>query len=105
VIRNANIEFTGGGKAEQGHQPVRGPGVDARPLPAWGIYARNVQQLTCEDVRLSLAREDLRPVVLAENVGGLNLDNFKFSPVAGVAEPLVTTNVGQVNLRQTELKR
>jgi len=34
VIRNAQIEFTGGGQAEQANQPVKGPGVDARTLPA-----------------------------------------------------------------------
>ena len=46
VIRNASIEFAGGGKAEQAAQLVKGPGVDARPLPAWGIYARKVEKLT-----------------------------------------------------------
>src|SRR5438445_12107174 len=81
VIRNANVEFAGGGKASQAKQPVKGPGVDARPLPSWGVYARNVEQLTFEDVRLSLAREDFRPAVMTENVGRLNLENFKFTRV------------------------
>ena len=102
VVRNAHIEFTGGGTAEQSKQPVKGPGVDARPLPAWGVFARNIEQLTFEDVRLSLAADDFRPVVFAERVERLNLDNFKFTRVPGVAEPLVTTNVGKVYVRDSE---
>ena len=93
VIRNASIEFAGGGKADQAVQPVKGPGVDARPLPAWGIYARSVEKLAVEDVRLSLTTDDLRPVVLADNVQHFTLDNFKFASVPGVAQPIVTTNV------------
>ena len=97
-IRNANIEYAGGGKAEQSKQPVKGPGVDARPLPAWGLYARNVNQLTLEDVRFSLAKPDQRPVILAENVQNLALDNFRYPRVRGVDEPFVTNHVGQMTI-------
>ena len=80
------------------NQTVKGPGVDARPLPSWGLYARNVQTLTLEDVRFSLAADDLRPVLHAERVERLNLDNFRFPRVPGVNEPLVTTNVGKLSI-------
>jgi hypothetical protein len=90
VVREVNLEFAGGGKAEQGMQPVKGPGVDARPLPAWGIYARNVERLTLEDVRLSTASDDLRPVIMADHVQHLIQDNLKFTIVPGVKEPIVT---------------
>src|SRR5262249_1341178 len=76
VLRNAHIEFSGGGTAEQGKQTVKGPGVDARPLPAWGVYARNVERLTFQDVRFSVANDDARPVVLADGVSRLTLDGF-----------------------------
>ena len=103
VLRGASIEFTGGGKAEQATQLVKGPGVDCRPLPAWGVYARNVEQLTLEDVRLSLASDDLRPVLLADQVQRLNLDALRFTHLPAVTHPLVTTNVGKLLLRQTDL--
>jgi hypothetical protein len=96
MIRDAHIEFLGGGKADQANQAVKGPGVDARPLPSWGVYARNVQQLTMEDVRLSLTTDDPRPVVFADNVQQLLLDNFNFPETAGVPQPIFGTNV--VNL-------
>jgi hypothetical protein len=93
VLRNVQVEFTGGSKAWATNQLVKGPGVDARPLPAWGLYARNVQRLTLEDVRFSLASDDSRPVVHADRVERLTLDQFKFPRVLGVAEPIATTNV------------
>lgn len=99
VVRHSNLEFTGGGTAEAGRQPVRGPGVDARPLPAWGVYARHVEQLVFENVRVRLAQNDFRPVLFAEDVQRLNLDGFQFPRVPGVAEPLVTTNVTTFTVR------
>lgn len=92
VIRNAQIEFIGGGTAEQAQQTVKGPGVDARSLPAWGIYARNVERLTLEDVRLSLIEDDFRPVVLADAVSQLRVDHVRFPRLPGVAEPIIATN-------------
>jgi hypothetical protein len=93
VLRNVQVEYTGGGQASQSEQPVKGPGVDARPLPAWGLYARHVQTLMLEDVRFSLAADDFRPVFHADRVQRVNLDSFKFTRVPGVAEPFITTNV------------
>jgi hypothetical protein len=104
VLRNARIEYTGGGRAEQAAQPVRAPGADARALPVWGIYARNVDQLTVEDVRLNLVKDDSRPVIAADRVGRLTLDNFKFPHVDGVAQFMMTTNIGKLPLRETDLE-
>ncbi len=98
VLRGVRAEFSGGGKAWATNQFVKGPGVDARALPAWGIYARNVETLTLEDVRLSLATDDLRPVLHADHVERLNLDGFKFTRLPGVSEPMVTTNVGNLSI-------
>ena len=41
VLRNVQVEFAGGGTASQAQGQVKGPGVDARSLPAWGLYARH----------------------------------------------------------------
>ena len=100
VFRNVSVEFAGGGQAELANQPVRGPGVDSRPLPAWGFYARNVEQITFEDVRLSCTRDDFRPVLMAENVKQLDLDNFRFTRVEGVHEPFALTNVARFEVRE-----
>lgn len=78
VFRNASIEFDGGGKAEQARQAVKGPGVDARSLPAWGLYARNVENLSLQDVRFNLSRPDQRPAVFTDQVANFQTDNFHY---------------------------
>jgi hypothetical protein len=93
-FRDVQVDFTGGGKAWPTNQLVQRPGFDARPLPAWGFYARRVQTLTLENVRLNVAQEDSRPVLGADRVERLNLDRFEFTRVPGVSEPIFTTNVG-----------
>ncbi len=100
TIRNVSVEFAGGGKAEQGKQPVKGPGVDARGLPAWGLYLRNVERTVLEDVRFSLTQEDFRPVVMAEGVKRLTLDHFRFTQVEGVTEPVVTNGVERLEYKK-----
>ena len=96
VLRNVHVEFDGGGNAWPTNQTVKGPGVDARSLPAWGLYVRNVQALRLEDVRVSLTTNDFRPVLRAERVGSLKLDEFKFTRVPGVSDPVQTNEVGAV---------
>jgi polygalacturonase len=92
-IKNVSVEFNGGGTAEQAKMQVRGPGVDARPLPAWGIYARNVKSLTLSDIQFDLAKPDERPVVFADNVETLTLERFHFP---GTPNPIATTNVANL---------
>jgi len=93
VLRNIQVEYSGGGQAWASNQTVKGPGVDARALPAWGIYARNVQTLTLEDVRFSLATNDYRPVLYAESVEQLTLNALHFTNVEGVTNTFVTNRV------------
>jgi hypothetical protein len=57
-----------------------------------------------EDVRLSLARDDLRPALLAEAVGRLVLDQVRYPAVAGVDTPLVLSNVTRVVSPDTRLR-
>jgi hypothetical protein len=96
VLRDVHVEFGGGGKPWPADRRVEGPGVDARSLPAWGLYARNVGEISLEDVRLNLAEADTRPVIYAESINRLNLDGFKFTRVPGVIEPLVTEGVADL---------
>jgi len=98
VFRDVSLEFTGGGSPGTNASPdsVKGPGVDARPLPPWGLYARRVNHLTLENVRVSATRADRRPVFLADQVGRLDLDGFRFPRFPEAPEVLVWRDVGTV---------
>ena len=102
VLRDVNMEFTGGGTAEQAKMTVRSPGVDARPLPAWGLFVRNVKRLDLQDVRLNLAKPDARPAVIAEDVGLIDLDMFRTPRDNEI--PLSLSNVRDMRLRDTAIE-
>jgi len=101
VFRDVSIQYEGGGTAEQGREPVKRVGVDPRELPAWGFYARNVKNLTLEDVRLGYAREDLRPLMICEDLERLTLDNLRFPRPAGAADLLLMKNVRRVQVERS----
>jgi polygalacturonase len=93
VFRDVQIEYTGGGTADDAKLPVRQPGVDTRKLPAWGFFVRGVHDLTLERVRLALREPDRRPVLVADNVELLRLREFRYpDPPSGTA-PLILTGV------------
>ena len=98
VFRDMTIDYIGGGTREQARIKVKSPGVDARPLPAWGFYARNVDNLQLDNVRLRCEKNDLRPVLICDDVGQLMLEDFKFPRLGAVPEPLVLNNVEKVEI-------
>lgn len=98
VLRNVEVEYNGGGKAWSADQKVGAPSVDARPLPAWGLYARNVQTLSLQDVWLSLSSNDDRPVIDADRVEKLEQSGFHYTPVPGVSEAVVTNRFDNARL-------
>jgi polygalacturonase len=96
TFRDVDIEFDGGGTAGKIPTEIKAPGVDARPLPAWGFYARNVENLALEDVRLTCTKPDQRPVMICEDVNQLTLDGLKYPRFQDVPEPLVLNRVANV---------
>jgi len=75
---------------------VRGPGVDARPLPCWGLYARNVENLRLANVRFTDDTEEDTPAIICENVRGLSLDGVRCPPDV---KPPVFTGVERLTAR------
>jgi len=102
VFRDVSVQYDGGVALATAVKQVTAPGVDARSLPVWGFYARNVETVTLENVRLTLARSDARPVIAVEKAGCLNLDGVKFTRLPGVSTPIILTNVTEANIRETD---
>ncbi|MCX8155850.1 MAG: glycosyl hydrolase family 28 protein [Verrucomicrobiae bacterium] len=101
IFRDITVEYTGGGRAVSPLAAVKSPGVDVRPLPAWGLYVRDVQNLELDQVRLRFEKPDTRPALLLEKVGEAWLEQVSVRQAADASAPLLTTNVGKVHLRQT----
>lgn len=87
------MDFTGGSD-QKVQDPIRSPGSDARALPAWGFYARNVRSLKLQDVRLDVDRPETRPVMILDTVTDLNLDAVHFPSTGG--EPVQLLHVDHV---------
>jgi len=96
VFRDVTIEYKGGGTLEQAQMKVQSPGVDARPLPAWGFYARNVENLDLDNVRLRCEKEDKRPVLICEDVERLRLTDFKYTQSTDDIKALVLNDVNDI---------
>ena len=99
VFRDVTIEYKGGGTRKQALMNVKSPGVDARPLPAWGFYARNVKNLQFDNVRLRCEKEDLRPVLMCKGVEWLTLEDFKFPPPFDISRAFALDDVLNIQLR------
>ncbi|MGO8766445.1 MAG: glycoside hydrolase family 28 protein [Limisphaerales bacterium] len=54
-------------------------------LPAYGVFARHVQDLELANITTSFESDDLRPALICSDVNGLEIDNFKPQVAAGVA--------------------
>jgi hypothetical protein len=102
VFRDVTIEYKGGGTLEDARMSIKSPGVDARQLPAWGFYARNVQNLQFDNVRLRLEKKDLRPVLICTGVDSLVLDSFKFPLLPEVPEAVVLNDTNNVQLHDID---
>lgn len=103
VFRDVTIEYKGGGTREQARMKVKAPGVDARPLPAWGFYARNVKNLQFDNVRLRCEKDDLRLVLICDDVKKLTLDGFRFHHPASDVIPLVLNKVEQLDVHDSDV--
>jgi hypothetical protein len=77
-LRDVSMTFVAGSDEAQAVRTASKPGVDVRPLPAWGLFARNVDRLDLDNVRLRLEGRDSRPAFIAENVRRLELDRLQF---------------------------
>ncbi len=95
VFRDMTVEYEAG-VSKRTSKAVKSPGVDARALPAWGLYARKVEHLELDNVRMRYKKEDYRPVLMCEDVDSLILDGFDFRKPHDAGEPFELENVGKL---------
>jgi hypothetical protein len=76
TLSDVSIAFTGQDRASRDGE-VKGPGVDARPLPVWGLYARHVEGLKLEMVRFTRPDGSELPALMFDDVRDLVLDGVR----------------------------
>ncbi len=90
-LDNIRLVFNGGGTKENAARVP--PELDrgypepskVGTMPAYGLFARHVRDLELANIRMSFEKEDLRPVMVCDDVDGLEIDNFKAQTAEGVA--------------------
>ncbi|MDA3963891.1 MAG: glycosyl hydrolase family 28-related protein [Planctomycetota bacterium] len=82
-LRDIDVSFAPGCEPCDPNAVVEAPHVDARPLPAWGLYARGVTRLTLDRIRLSREDQDQRPALHLEQIEHLRTGSIQVSPSPG----------------------
>jgi hypothetical protein len=100
TLRDIQIEYTPDavidprlGRPPSLQDPIRQPGVGVwnRKLPVWGVYGRHIRTLQLDDLRLSTTdTQDARPVILADDVRELRVENLHHSPLPPSARAIQT---------------
>ena len=92
TLRNITLEMPGGCTAQAAAKPV--PEMETgypdnhmfgyAPLPAWGFFIRHAENITFENVKLTLAAADARPMCVA--VDAQNIRGIQITPQEGKAK-------------------
>jgi hypothetical protein len=89
-LENIRLLFKGGGTKAQAEQfpPELGTGYPEPGrlgvMPAYGLFARHVQDLELANVTVGFDELDFRPPIMCMDVEGLEIDNFKAAVMRGV---------------------
>ena len=90
ALRDIRIEYQGGGTREdaaveppENERSYPEPSMFG-PIPAYGLYARHVRNLSVRDVSVGFAAPDLRPPVVLDDVSGAGFEGFAAQRAPGV---------------------
>lgn len=79
-FENVHLTFGGGGTAEEAARrdlpEIAGEYFMLGPMPAYGLYARNVRGLTLQNIRLQVSTPDLRPAMIFDHVEDAAINGF-----------------------------
>ncbi len=92
-MRDVSIEYAGKGKLNEAASAISKLRLDARRLPAWGFFARNVKRVDLQNVRLSTKELDQRHVLIFDRVDTLAADSLRFPVHGEAAAPIVLNHV------------
>lgn len=70
-------------------------------LPAYGVFARHVQDLELANITVNFQTNDLRPAASFSDIDGLEIDNFKPQVADGVAAGVFAADVRGLVVRNS----
>lgn len=82
-LKQVSVEYIGADNPSLADLAVGPPPADYRPLPCWGIFAKEVRHLELEDVTLSYTGKEYRPALMLDHVGTAELGNVEYTPGSG----------------------
>ncbi len=89
-LSNIDIQYKGGGTKAQGAKafPELEKGYPEPfllgPNPAYGLFARHVKGLQLNNISFSTAKPDERPIIICNDVIGLEIDHLKALVIEGI---------------------
>ncbi|MBD0777838.1 glycoside hydrolase family 28 protein [Maribacter sp. ANRC-HE7] len=102
LIKNINLQFEGGGKAEESFRDIPEK-EDKYPngrifgvLPAYGFYVRHANNIIFDDMQLKSSLPDERPAFIGEDITDLEIRNFQAQGTANSPELIRLNDVRQV---------
>lgn len=79
-LDDIHLVFGGGGTAEEAARrdlpEIAGEYFMLGPMPAYGLYARNVHGLTLQNIRFQVSTPDLRPALVLDHVEDAAINGF-----------------------------
>jgi polygalacturonase len=102
-LKDISIVYKGGGTKQQGRKefPELAKGYPEPFLlganPAYGLFARHVKGLYLKDIQFQTARTDNRPALIADDVDGLDINDFQ-APIAEGAAACRLRNVRRLKI-------
>lgn len=101
VLRDITINYVGNNDPALRELKPKQPPADSRPLPAWGWYMKNVQNVVFQNVDLNFSGKEVRPAFWFSNVGKVEFINVKY-PGSDKQESLVLENSGTIIQKQLQ---
>jgi len=95
VLRDIAINYVGNNDPALRNLKPNQPPADSRPLPAWGWYMKNVQNVVFQNVDLNFSGKEVRPAFWFNNVGKVEFINVKY-PGSDKQESIVLENSGTI---------
>lgn len=98
TLRDIDISYAGNDDPALKHIQPEQPPADARPLPCWALFVRNVRHISLANVTLTLEGQDQRPAFLFDNVGKVDMQHVSYPGKEGEGS-MVLRNTTQIQNR------